>query len=69
MSSADLQHCPHCDADSPAGSLVCLQCRQRLPVARKHTPVWLLVLLSVIIALLAVYAVLLAHQVFIEHRY
>lgn len=63
--------CPQCGAQYPADILVCPECRDILqqPPEEKKTPLWLLLLLFAIIAVLASYAGLLAYQVVVLHKY
>jgi predicted nucleic acid-binding Zn ribbon protein len=64
-------HCDTCGHDFPPTVYVCPTCRAILivPEGRKKTPGWVIGLLVVLIALLAVYAAVLAYQVLVLHKY
>lgn len=63
--------CPKCGLSYPADVYVCPECQEILdtPKEQKRTPVWLIVLLSVIIAILFVWACLEAYRVFVLRQY
>ncbi len=63
--------CPQCGLHYPPDVFVCPDCRVILenPPPPKQTPAWLLALLITIITALAVYAGILAFQVFAQHHY
>lgn len=62
------QICPNCAAPCPADAFVCPLCHTRLP-RRATPPLWLILLLGLVIAGLALYATLSAWQVFVLHNY
>jgi predicted nucleic acid-binding Zn ribbon protein len=65
------QHCPTCGTVSPIAFNVCPHCRTILLShrRRKATPPWVIALLLVLILAAASYAVYLAHQILVLHRF
>ncbi|MHB9110460.1 MAG: hypothetical protein ACYDCO_25700 [Armatimonadota bacterium] len=62
--------CPECGQPYPEGSILCPSCRARVAKPFMQAPPrWFVALLLVVIAGLAVYAVILALQVFVFHKF
>lgn len=62
--------CPSCGVECPVDSILCPACRARVSKPFMQAPPrWFIVLLLVIIAALAIYAVHLALQVFVFHKF
>ena len=65
------RECRSCGKSYPPEVYVCPICRNILvtPGTRAKTPGWIIGLLVAIIALLAIYAAVLAYQVLVLHRF
>ena len=63
--------CPTCGKTYPANTPVCPACRVILltPGARPRTPAWAIALLVALIIALAAYALHLAYQTLVLHRF
>jgi len=63
--------CPNCGDAYPPDTLVCPKCKSILaePVGKKKTPIWVIILLTVIIAALMSYIIYLINTVVMQHNY